>query len=753
MAWQHSRQSNWKNTMTKNYPHELYDFIRNFIEERSYLKDEYYIEEFRNTLEKALQQIDPELESKREYLIENVLYEETDKKEFKKYVKDIFTVTFDKDQMKERLLEKLSLNKPDEPELSEIINKAYEEGTANKAIEERQFKAIFKEGFNLVKWKRVVRRISTTYPDFQSFKKKLVYGAFEDNILRGDELLKNVLDKILRNDPDKDEFTKTVEARFKNLLVNEVSIFGFKKKDILKVYDIVKSHYTEKDILEIEKLTFQKPLIVPPGLNSAVLHFEAHFAVSGDDPIMILGQTGVGKSMFLYLAKRLFKKQRQYDSSPSPIVEANCAHFTGSGSGYSLARSELFGHVKGAFTDAHDKKVGLVEKANGGLLILEEVGELPKEVQAMLLTFIETGEYRKLGSEELETATVKVVAATNRESALRDDFRYRFFPYYIPPLRERKGDILYYFHEIFPELTKNFTKSEVLMLLTHHWPGNVREIERIGRLLNRERWINAQIHKHGHDDKASPPEDRLSHLDPRDTTFDPTILDKILNDLKIWDIDIRFLEKLLQKYRVSINGDANKKAFKELSSKDSGWFSRFDEYTLRFCEEYSPFNEAYEGYLLFCDLFMQNPVKEDNILATIKSQCTFMGNNEMRHSFDDKSSYQKPMKILRRKIMKFLMGVDGTEYDHIDNPWLFWDHIQKDQLEFNKDNFGLEPGTEELVNAIAEYKEMDLLKLYYRKQLEKTGGNIRAAAKRVGMNEGTFRNRLKKVQLDSKPIK
>lgn len=145
--------------------------------------------------------------------------------------------------------------------------------------------------------------------------------------------------------------------------------------------------------------------------------------------------------------------------------------------------------MKGAFTDAKADKVGLVEKADGGLLILEEVGELPFEVQAMLLTFIETGEYRRLGDENVQKATVKVIAATNRESALRDDFRYRFFPFYIPPLRERKNDILYYFQEIFPGLTKNFSKSEVLLLLTHNWPGNVREIERIGRLLNRKRWI------------------------------------------------------------------------------------------------------------------------------------------------------------------------------------------------------------------------------------------------------------------------
>jgi transcriptional regulator with GAF, ATPase, and Fis domain len=451
--------------------------------------------------------------------------------------------------------------------------------------------------------------------------------------------------------------------------------------------------------------------------------------------------------MFLYLAKRLFKKQHQYDSAPPRIVEANCAHFTGSGSGYSLARSEIFGHVRGAFTDAHDDKKGLVEKADGGLLILEEVGELPKEVQAMLLTFIETGEYRKLGSEKLETANVKVVAATNRESALRDDFRYRFFPYYIPPLRERKNDILYYFHEIFPELTKNFTKSEVLMLLAHDWPGNVREIERIGRLLNRERWISEQIHKNDHDEQKVPPSDRLSHLDPRDTSFDPTLLERFVDDLENWGVDIPFLEKLLHKHRVSVNDTANQKAFEELSSEESGWVSWFDEYTLRFCEEYSPFNEAYEGYLLFSDLFLQDPAKDNNILATIKSQCTISESNYMRYHFDDRPSYQRPLKNLRKKLMKYLMEVDGADYDHIDNPWELWSILEHDKLESNKGYFDFDFDSEELKNAIAEMKEVDLLKLYYQKQLDKTGGNIKAAAKRIGMNVGTFTNRLKKLKM------
>ena len=111
----------------------------------------------------------------------------------------------------------------------------------------------------------------------------------------------------------------------------------------------LKLHDTEKDRLEIEKLTFKKPLIVPPGLNSAVLHFEAHFAVSGDDPIMILGPDRCWEINVFVFAERLFKKQHQYDTTPPTIVEANCAHFTSGGGGYSLARSELFGHVKGCF--------------------------------------------------------------------------------------------------------------------------------------------------------------------------------------------------------------------------------------------------------------------------------------------------------------------------------------------------------------------------------------------------------------------
>lgn len=119
------------------------------------------------------------------------------------------------------------------------------------------------------------------------------------------------------------------------------------------------------------------PLIIPPGLNRTVMDFNAHYNVAGKEPILILGSTGVGKSLFLHLSIELFKKANKKKKVMRPIVEANCAHFAGGASDLNMTRSELFGHAKGAFTGAVDKKIGLVQEADGGLLILEEIASRP----------------------------------------------------------------------------------------------------------------------------------------------------------------------------------------------------------------------------------------------------------------------------------------------------------------------------------------------------------------------------------------
>ena len=522
-------------------------------------------------------------------------------------------------------------------------------------------------------------------------------------------------------------------------IVQILTKYKFKKTNILKAYKIIKAHDTEEGRREVERLIYKNPLIVPPGLISAVVHFESHFAASGDEPIMISGPTGVGKTLFLYLTKRLYQKQRQNEEKVPPIVEANCGHFAGKTSDLNIVRSELFGHVKGSSSGADENKIGLVEKADGGLLVLEEVGELPFEAQAMLLTFIETGEYRRIGDEETHKAQVQIVAATNRESDLRKDFRYRFFPYNIPPLRERKGDILYYFYGIFPELTKGFTRSEVLLLLSHDWSGGVREIERIGRLLMRNRGIAGGAAENG----LRPI--KISHLDHRDTSFDPGMLDKLCGEFKKWDIDLALVERLLKKHRISLSEVNNDPAFPELEQADdySTWL---DEFALKFSDEYKPFQEAYEGYQRFCDLFLQDTAKEANVLATLRD-CLSPFDVPIRWSYP--KSYGGQIEKLGIAIMKYLKKIRKSDKQLPRSPYKAW--IALEELEDAVDR-GAESSvlSKEALDEISKLKEDKLLKQYYDKLLKTSGGNVRAAAIRTGLEENTFRSRLYKLGIKTK---
>jgi hypothetical protein len=210
--------------------------------------------------------------------------------------------------------------------------------------------------------------------------------------------------------------------------------------------------------------------------------------------ILLEGETGAGKSLFRDLFETLYREDYP-EVGNGRIHMANCAHFGGKNSDPNIARSELFGITK-EFTPhlgmknrkdnpsketQEDKtskgKPGLIGEADNGLLILEEIGDLPLEVQAILLTFIETGEYRQVGGTKKEHANTHIIGATNKANELRNDFYYRFFPFYVPGLHERRDDILYMIADRAPDLIRELRSFDVFALLCYNWPGNVRELE------------------------------------------------------------------------------------------------------------------------------------------------------------------------------------------------------------------------------------------------------------------------------------
>jgi PAS domain S-box-containing protein len=197
-------------------------------------------------------------------------------------------------------------------------------------------------------------------------------------------------------------------------------------------------------------------------------------------PCMILGESGCGKSL---LAKFIHSNSTR---SEGPFVVVNCAAIP-----EQLFESELFGHVKGAFSGATTARGGLFAKAKGGTLFLDEISELPLPMQAKLLHVVQEMEYRPVGSSTTVKADVRILAASNRnlermvfDRAFRQDlfFRLNVFDITIPPLRDRREDLIpliFYFLNRYGEKygeVKQLSPEAQTALCQHHWPGNVREL-------------------------------------------------------------------------------------------------------------------------------------------------------------------------------------------------------------------------------------------------------------------------------------
>jgi formate hydrogenlyase transcriptional activator len=203
-----------------------------------------------------------------------------------------------------------------------------------------------------------------------------------------------------------------------------------------------------------------------------------------DSTVLILGETGTGKELIARAIHNLSARQNR------PLVKVNCAAISAG-----LVESELFGHTKGAFTGAIEKRIGRFELADGGTIFLDEVGELPPETQVKLLRVLQEGEFEAVGSNRTVKVNVRVIAATNRnmeemvrEGRFRADLYYRLnvFPMRLPALRERISDIpqlamffLSHFAQKFNKRMGGIAPETLEMLMNYQWLGNIRELQNI----------------------------------------------------------------------------------------------------------------------------------------------------------------------------------------------------------------------------------------------------------------------------------
>ncbi len=203
-----------------------------------------------------------------------------------------------------------------------------------------------------------------------------------------------------------------------------------------------------------------------------------------DSPVFIQGESGTGKEL---VANTVWHYSKRKDM---PIIALNCAALS-----ENLIESEIFGHEKGAFTSAFQTKHGLVEVADKGTLFLDEIGEMPIGLQAKLLRFLDSGEFRRVGGNKNLRVDVRVIAATNKDlsaviktGAFREDLYYRLnvINIAIPPLRERREDIAelarHFLAKYAKKLAKpitDFTAEALELLSAYRWPGNVRELENV----------------------------------------------------------------------------------------------------------------------------------------------------------------------------------------------------------------------------------------------------------------------------------
>jgi PAS domain S-box-containing protein len=241
----------------------------------------------------------------------------------------------------------------------------------------------------------------------------------------------------------------------------------------------------ERDYLREEvqvSMNFGRIIGESPALKQMLARIEAVAQTSAS--VLIEGESGVGKELVAHVIHARSPRRA------GPLVKVNCASIP-----HELFESEFFGHVKGAFTGAVRDRVGRFQLADGGTIFLDEVGEIPLDLQAKLLRVLQESEYERVGDDRTHSVDVRVIAATNRdleravsEGRFREDLFYRLsvFPIEVPPLRERGDDVIQIASHFLERTCQDFghrpltlSKQQATLLKRYDWPGNVRELKNV----------------------------------------------------------------------------------------------------------------------------------------------------------------------------------------------------------------------------------------------------------------------------------
>ena len=302
------------------------------------------------------------------------------------------------------------------------------------------------------------------------------------------QLILLAIEDVTEREHYKRNLEEIVEKRTAELILS--------RKEAVESKDLAETalHETKKlkEQLEAERAYLQEEIKLEYnheniiGKSDAInyVFYKVEQIAGTDTNVLVLGETGTGKEL---VARAIHHLSLRKDRA---LVKMNCAALPSN-----LIESELFGHEKGAFTGAHSRRLGRFEIANGATLFLDEIGELPLELQPKLLQVIQTGEFERLGSSNTIRVDVRIIAATNRDleeevskGRFREDLWYRLniFPITMPPLRGRIEDIPLLVNFYVQKITKRLGKtidiipaSAMNAIQNYHWPGNVRELENV----------------------------------------------------------------------------------------------------------------------------------------------------------------------------------------------------------------------------------------------------------------------------------